>query len=72
MVQYIRLALSKGPKRVGVSLPSPEDGNIYSFGNVVFSSDFEFRTVDEVHKPRNSECYVPSSEPIRFYLYLRS
>jgi hypothetical protein len=34
----LRLALSKRPNRVGVSLSSPEDGNRYSFQNVVFSS----------------------------------
>jgi hypothetical protein len=37
-VQWFRLALSKGPNRVGVSLPSPEDGNRSSLRNVVFSS----------------------------------
>jgi hypothetical protein len=31
-----RLALSKGPDRVGVSLPSPEDRHISSFQKVVF------------------------------------
>jgi hypothetical protein len=35
---WLRLALSKGPNRVGVSFPSPEDGNRSSFRNVVFSS----------------------------------
>jgi hypothetical protein len=38
MVQQLRLALSKGPNRVGVSLPSPEDGNRCSFLHVAFSS----------------------------------
>jgi hypothetical protein len=35
-VQWLRLALSKGPNRVGVSLslPSPEGGNRSSFWNV--------------------------------------
>jgi hypothetical protein len=33
-----RLALSKGPKRVGVSLRSPEGRNRYSFRKVVFFS----------------------------------
>jgi hypothetical protein len=33
-----------------LSLPSPEDGNRYSFRNVVFSRYLEFRTLDEVHK----------------------
>jgi hypothetical protein len=37
-VQWLRLALSKGPNKVGTCLPSPEDGNRSSFGNVVFSS----------------------------------
>jgi hypothetical protein len=31
-----RLALSKGPKRVGVSLSLPEDGNRSNFQNVCF------------------------------------
>jgi hypothetical protein len=34
----LRLPLSKRPNRVGVSLPSPGDGNRSSFRNVVFSS----------------------------------
>jgi hypothetical protein len=33
----LRLALSKRPNRVGVVVPSPEDGNRSSFRNVVFS-----------------------------------
>jgi hypothetical protein len=49
-------ALSKGPNRVGVSLPSPEDGDRSSFRNVVFSRYLEFRTMDEAHKPSDSEC----------------
>jgi hypothetical protein len=36
-VQWLRLALSKGPDR-GVFLPSPEDENRCSFRNVVFST----------------------------------
>jgi hypothetical protein len=36
--QLLRLALSQGPKWVGVFSPSPEDGNRSSFRNVVFSS----------------------------------
>jgi hypothetical protein len=35
-VSVFRLALSKGQDRVGVSLPSPEDGIRSSFRNVVF------------------------------------
>jgi hypothetical protein len=32
----LRLALSKGPDGIDVSLPSPEDGNRPRFRNVVF------------------------------------
>jgi hypothetical protein len=31
---------SNGPNRVGVSLPSPEDGNRFSFRNVLISSPY--------------------------------
>jgi hypothetical protein len=41
-VQWLRLALSKGPNRIAVSLPSPENGNRYSFRNVVFSESSPF------------------------------
>jgi hypothetical protein len=51
-------SLSKGPNRVGVSLPSPKDGNRSSFRNVAVQS--EFWTMDKVHKPSVSECYAPS------------
>jgi hypothetical protein len=37
-VQWLRLALPNRPNRIGVSHPSPEDGNRYSFRNVVFYS----------------------------------
>jgi hypothetical protein len=37
-VQWLRLALSEGPNRVGVSRLSPEDGNRFSFWNTVFYS----------------------------------
>jgi hypothetical protein len=50
----LMLALSKGPTRLDASLPSPEDGNRFSFGNVVFSSYLEFRTMDKVKKPSDS------------------
>jgi hypothetical protein len=53
--QWLRLALSKGPNRVGVAFPSPEDGNRSSFRNVMFSSYLEFRTTDKVQKPADSE-----------------
>jgi hypothetical protein len=42
-VQGLRLALSKGHNRVGVSLPSPEDRNRSSVRNVVFSNIYNSR-----------------------------
>jgi hypothetical protein len=36
VVHWLRLALSNEPNRVGVYHLQPEDGNIYSFRNVVF------------------------------------
>jgi hypothetical protein len=55
VIQWLRLALSKEPNRVCVYLLSHEDGNWSSFRNVVFSSYLEFRTMDEVQKPSDSE-----------------
>jgi hypothetical protein len=37
------------------------------YRNIVFSSYLEFRTLDKVHKPGDSECCTPSSELFRFY-----
>jgi hypothetical protein len=59
MVQWLRLALSKGPNRIGVS-PSPEDGNRSSFRNVVFVFFLviiKIRTMDKVQNPSNSVSY---------------
>jgi hypothetical protein len=53
----IEIALSNCPNRLGISLPSPEAGNRSSLRNVVFSSYLEFRTINEVEKPNDSECY---------------
>jgi hypothetical protein len=39
---------------VGISLPSPEDGNRFSFRNAVFSSYLKFRKTDKVYKPNES------------------
>jgi hypothetical protein len=55
-----RIALSKGPNRVGVILPSREDRNKSSFQNDVVSSYLKFRTMDKVQEPNDSECYIPS------------
>jgi hypothetical protein len=67
--QWLRLAHLKGPNRGGNFLQSPEYGNRPSFRKIVFSSYLEFWTVDKSHKPSDSECYTPSSEPIRIYWY---
>jgi hypothetical protein len=53
--QWLRLALSKGPNKVGVPLSSPEGGKSSSFRNVVFSGYLQFRTMDKVLKPSDSE-----------------
>jgi hypothetical protein len=53
--QWLKLALSKGPNTVGAYLHSPEDGEKYSFRNVESSSDLNFRTIDNAHRPSNSE-----------------
>jgi hypothetical protein len=63
------LALSKGPNRVGVSLPSPEDGDRSSFRNVVFPIYLELWTMGKVHKSSDSECYTQSSEPFNSTTY---
>jgi hypothetical protein len=37
-------------------------------GNIVFSNMYlEFRTMDKVQKPSNSECHTASSEPFGLY-----
>jgi hypothetical protein len=54
----LRLALSKGPNTVGVSLTSLEDGNESSFRNVVFFSSYlEFEAMDILQKPSDFELY---------------
>jgi hypothetical protein len=42
-----------GPNRVCVSFRSPEDGNIFRFQNIVFSSYLEFRTMEKSMNPIN-------------------
>jgi hypothetical protein len=65
LVKTLRLALSEGPKKLCVSLPSPEDRNRISFQNIVFSSYLEFWMMEKVQNPCDFE-----SEPFRLYLYL--
>jgi hypothetical protein len=38
--KWLKLALSNGPNRVGISLPSPEGENRSSFWNVLFSRTY--------------------------------
>jgi hypothetical protein len=47
-----------GPNRLGVSLPSSEDGNKTSFRNVVFSIYLEFPTMYKVQKLSDSVLYT--------------
>jgi hypothetical protein len=67
LVQCLRLALSKQPNCVGVSLLSSEDGSRCSVRNVVFPGCLQFRTMGSVQKPSYSDCYAPSPEPLRSY-----
>jgi hypothetical protein len=55
----LRLALSKEPNRRGISFHSPEDKNMCSFRNIVFSRYSEFRTMNKVQKSSDSETDVP-------------
>jgi hypothetical protein len=50
----MRLAVSKGPRRIGMSLPSPTEENRSIFRNGVFSISLNYRTMDRVHKPNDS------------------
>jgi hypothetical protein len=58
LVQWLRLAISKGPNGVDVFLPSPEDGNRSSLRNDVFSSYLQFKTMEKVQKPNDSEYFA--------------
>jgi hypothetical protein len=58
-----------GPLEVSFfSHPSLEDGNMH-FPKRHFYYFLEYRTMGKVQKPSNSECYMPSSEPFRIYIY---
>jgi hypothetical protein len=41
--------------------------HLFCFQYVVFPTYLEFWTMNKVHKPSNSECYTPQSEPFRFH-----
>jgi hypothetical protein len=55
LIERLRLALSKGPIREGVSLPSLEDGSRPNIRSVVISSYLKFQTIDKVHELSDSE-----------------
>jgi hypothetical protein len=59
VVPWLRLALSKGPNRVGISP--------HTWGRKQIQ--FPKRTMDTVQKPNNSECHT-LSEPFRIYLFV--
>jgi hypothetical protein len=46
--------------------PPPEEGNKSSFRNVIVFWFVEFRTMDKVQNPSNSDYYTPSPESFRF------
>jgi hypothetical protein len=56
VVKWMRLVVCNGPSRVCVPLPSPEEGNISSFRNFVFSSFF--RIPDDRQNPETQWLWV--------------
>jgi hypothetical protein len=67
VVRRLRLALSKEPNRLIVSLPSPEDENRPSSETLCFVLFFPIQDGEQSPQTRDSECCTPSSEPFRFY-----
>jgi hypothetical protein len=61
------VSIFKGPNRVRVSLPSPEDGNGSSFRSV--PSLLEYQMMVKVQKPGNSESHTRTSEPFTAPVY---
>jgi hypothetical protein len=68
VVQWLRLALSKGPIIVSVSLPPPEEWNRSSLWKSVFSSCLKYQMMDKFQKTNDSVCFTPLSEPFRIDL----
>jgi hypothetical protein len=65
--QWLRLAVSNGPSRVGVSHPLTRGRKQIQFPKRVILCLVEYQTMDKVQKPSNPECYIPSSEPFRIW-----
>jgi hypothetical protein len=70
LVQWLRLAIFKRPNTVGAFIPSPDEGNRSSFQNVLLPNYLQFRTMDKVRKPSDSERYTRPSEPFRLHMHL--
>jgi hypothetical protein len=62
----VRLAVSRGPNKVGVFFASPEEGHRSSLRNVMFCGYLQFQTMDKIGKPSDSECYTSLSETFAF------
>jgi hypothetical protein len=63
LLHWMKLALSIEPNRVGVSHPFTWEWK----QPVSEMSPLKYRTMDNVQKPSNPECYTPSTEPYRIY-----
>jgi hypothetical protein len=70
--KWLRVALSNGPNRVGISHPFTWGRKQIQFPTRCVPSVLflEHRTMDKVQKPGNSECYTASSEPFRIYMFI--
>jgi hypothetical protein len=67
-VQWLRLAVSNGPIREGIS-PFTWGQKQIQLPKRCILQFFEYRTMGKVQKPSNSECYTPSSEPFKIYFF---
>jgi hypothetical protein len=67
----LRLALFKGPNRIGVSPHLRTETDPVSETSVLFFFlvIIRIRTMDKVRNPSNSVCYTPSSEPYRIEMF---
>jgi hypothetical protein len=67
-VQWLRLVLSKGPNRAGV-FSLTWGWKQVQFLKHCFLWFLEHSMTDQAHKPRNSKCHTPPSEPFRLHLH---
>jgi hypothetical protein len=68
ILQWLGLAVSKGPNRLGVSHPLTSGQKQIRFlkCSVLYCS-LEYRMMDRVLKPTNPDFHTPSLEPFRIY-----